>query len=72
MQLSLLALGRLLFHGPLVDLVPWFASLGYSHIKGGVFEPRFMAVAVVVPSSCAAACNNGAHSKSHLVGGTGA
>lgn len=30
-QVTLLANGRLMFHGPREDLTPWFDSLGYTH-----------------------------------------
>lgn len=33
-QVSLLACGRLMFHGPCADMLPWFTSLGYSYTKG--------------------------------------
>jgi hypothetical protein len=34
LQVSLLACGRLMYHGVRADIAPWFASLGYERLHG--------------------------------------
>lgn len=37
LQVSLLASGRLMYHGRCTEMIPWFQILGYTYTRGALF-----------------------------------
>lgn len=49
---SLLASGRLMYHGRCAEMVPWFNTLGYQYVRGGWMGLQNQAAANLLTHAC--------------------
>jgi hypothetical protein len=53
LQVSLLASGRLMYHGSCTDMIPWFQTLGYTYTRGAlILQTRLLRSACIHSCWC--------------------
>jgi hypothetical protein len=57
LQVSLLASGRLMYHGSCTEMIPWFQTLGYTYTRGAlILHTRLLRSACTCSDWCQPGC----------------